>query len=93
MAVIMRLKRMGREKVPFFRIVIADDRRSAKGGRYIEEIGHYYPVKNLVKIDNEKASIWLSKGVRVSETVKALLKKNGISLPVKSKKKKKDKQE
>ncbi len=93
MSVIMRLKRMGRKKVPFFRIVISDDRRSAKGGKYIQEIGHYFPTKDIVKIDNEKALNWLNKGVRISETIKTLLKKSGIQLPVKTKKKKKEKNE
>lgn len=91
MAVIMRLKRMGREKVPFFRIVVSDERRSAKGGKYIQEIGYYYPVKDLVKIDTEKANDWLNKGVKISDTVKALLKKSGINIPVRKPKKKKEK--
>lgn len=90
MATVIRLKRMGRKKIPFFRIVVCDERLSAKGGKYVEEIGFYNSKEDKLRIDNEKCNKWLKNGVRISETVKALIKKSGIQIPV-SKKKKKEK--
>lgn len=79
MAVKIRLKRMGAKKAPFYRIVVADS-RSPRDGRFIEEIGYYNPLTDpaQVKIDGEKASNWLSKGAQPTDTVRVLLKKNGI---------------
>ncbi len=95
MAVVIRLKRMGKENAAFYRIVVADERRSAKGGMYIEELGHYNPVKNpaIVKLDNERAAYWVSKGAKVSPTMSSILKKNGVVMPVKARKVKKEKKE
>lgn len=74
----IRLKRMGAHKKPFYRIVVADS-RSARDGRFIEEIGYYNPLTDPadVKIDGEKARKWLSVGAQATDTVKALLKKSG----------------
>lgn len=79
MAVKIRLKRMGAKKVPFYRIVVADS-RYPRDGRFIEEIGYYNPCVNPadVKIDAEKAAKWIGNGAQPTETVKSLLKKNGI---------------
>jgi len=79
MAVKIRLKRMGAKKRPFYRIVVADS-RSPRDGRFIEEIGFYNPVSEPkeVKIDQEKAQKWLSNGAKPTETVRILLKNNGI---------------
>lgn len=79
MAVKIRLKRMGAKKRPFYRIVVADS-RSPRDGRFIEEIGFYNPVSEPkeVKIDQEKAHKWLSNGAKPTETVRVLLKNNGI---------------
>jgi small subunit ribosomal protein S16 len=76
MAVKMRLKRMGSKKNPFYRIVVADA-RSPRDGRFIEEIGYYNPLSKDLKLDNEKAVDWISKGVQPTDTVRALLKKSG----------------
>jgi small subunit ribosomal protein S16 len=78
MAVKMRLMRMGDHKDPFYRIVVVDSRK-ARGGEYIEKIGHYNPTKNpaIVELDVEKAKEWLAKGVQPTETVKNLLVKAG----------------
>ncbi|MBQ0036269.1 MAG: 30S ribosomal protein S16 [Firmicutes bacterium] len=75
----LRLKRMGAKKAPFYRIVAADS-RSRRDGRDIETIGYYNPTKNpaIVKIDEEKALEWLNKGAVASDTVRAILSKNGI---------------
>ena len=61
MAVKIRLKRMGSNKKPFYRIVVADS-RSPRDGKFIEEIGYYNPVSQpkQVKINDEKAVKWLS---------------------------------
>jgi len=79
MAVKIRLRRMGAKKAPFYRLVVADG-RSPRDGRFIEEIGYYNPVKEpeVLEIDEEKALKWLGNGAQPSETVKALLKRNGV---------------
>ena len=79
MAVKIRLRRMGAKKAPFYRVVVADS-RYPRDGRFIEEIGYYNPLKqpSEVKIDAEKAKKWISNGAQPTDTVKALLKKNGI---------------
>ena len=78
MAVKIRLRRMGAKKAPFYRIVVADS-RYPRDGRCIEEIGYYDPTKepSVLKIDDEKAKSWIANGAQPTDTVKALLKKNG----------------
>ena len=80
MAVKMRLTRIGKKKTPFYRVVIADA-RAPRDGRFVEEIGYYNPLTEPaeIKIDADKAKDWLAKGVQPTETVKALLKKAGIT--------------
>ena len=79
MAVKIRLKRMGAKKAPFYRVVVADS-RYPRDGRFIEEIGYYNPLTDpvTVQIDAEKAKKWIENGAQPTETVKTLLKKNGI---------------
>ena len=79
MAVKIRLRRMGAKKAPFYRIVVADS-RYPRDGRFIEEIGYYDPTKNPadVKIDADKAKQWISNGAQPTDTVRDLLKKNGV---------------
>ncbi|MCF8010688.1 MAG: 30S ribosomal protein S16 [Clostridiales bacterium] len=79
MAVKIRLKRMGAKKNPFYRIVVSDS-RSPRDGRFIEELGYYDPLSepSNVKIDDEKALSWLSKGAQLSGTVRDLFTKAGI---------------
>ena len=76
----IRLKRVGAKKQPFYRVIVADS-RSPRNGRFIEEIGYYNPLTNPaeVKIDAEKATKWIKNGAQPTETVKALLKKAGIT--------------
>lgn len=78
MAVKIRLRRMGAKKAPFYRIVIADS-RYPRDGRFIEELGYYDPTKepSVLKVDDEKAKSWIANGAQPTDTVKALLKKNG----------------
>ena len=75
----IRLRRMGAKKAPFYRVVVADS-RSPRNGRFIEEIGYYDPTKEpaVVNIDGEKAKAWIGNGAQPTDTVKALLKKNGV---------------
>ena len=79
MAVKIRLRRMGAKKNPFYRIVVADS-RYPRDGRFIEEIGTYDPLKTPadVKIDADKAKQWIANGAQPTDTVKALLKKEGV---------------
>ncbi len=79
MAVKIRLRRMGAKKAPFYRVVVADS-RYPRNGRFIEEIGTYNPLTEPadVNIDAEKAKKWISNGAQPTDTVRALLKKNGI---------------
>jgi len=70
---------MGAKKAPFYRIVVADS-HFARDGRFIEEIGTYNPLTDpaTVEIDVEKAKTWIKNGAQPTDTVKALLKKNGV---------------
>lgn len=79
MAVKIRLRRMGAKKNPFYRIVVADS-RYPRDGRFIEEIGTYNPLTEPVevKVDADKAKQWIANGAQPTDTVKVLLKKNGI---------------
>ena len=79
MAVKIRLRRMGAKKAPFYRVVVADS-RFPRDGRFIEEIGYYNPISEPVeiKINAEAAQKWIKNGAQPTDTVKALLKKNGI---------------
>ncbi len=79
MAVKIRLKRIGAKKHPFYRVVVADS-RYPRDGRFIEEIGTYNPLSepSEIRIDPEKALQWIKNGAQPTDTVRRLLKKNGI---------------
>ncbi len=79
MAVKIRLKRVGKKKQPYYRVVVADA-RFPRDGRFIEEIGTYDPHTDpsTFKVDAEKVKDWIKKGAQPTETVKKLLKYNGI---------------
>ncbi len=79
MAVKIRLRRMGAKRAPFYRIVVADS-RFPRDGRFIEEIGYYDPTKNPadIKLDGDKAKQWISNGAQPTDTVRDILKKNGV---------------
>ena len=79
MAVKIRLKRMGSNKKPFYRIVVADS-RAPRDGRFIELLGTYDPRTNPAKvtIKEEEVLKWLNNGAQPSDTVKNLLSKQGI---------------
>ena len=80
MSVKIRLTRRGKKKSPFYRVVVTDS-RSPRDGRIIEEIGTYNPVSEPkeIKIDDEKAVEWMTKGARPTTSVAKLFDKNGIS--------------
>lgn len=79
MAVKIRLRRMGAKRHPFYRVVVADS-RFPRNGRFIEEIGYFDPNVDpaKVQIDADKAKEWIANGAQPTDTVKALLKKNGV---------------
>ena len=79
MAVRIRLRRMGAKKRPFYRIVVADS-RSPRDGRVIEEIGYYNPIAQPadINVDADKARSWLANGAQPSDTVRSILKNQGI---------------
>ena len=79
MSVKIRLRRVGAKKAPFYRIVVADS-RFPRDGRFIEEIGTKTPLADpsAVKVDAEKAKAWIANGAQPTDTVKVLLKKNGV---------------
>jgi small subunit ribosomal protein S16 len=77
-AVKIRLKRLGKIRAPYYRIVVADS-RTKRDGRVIEEIGKYHPTEepSLIQVDSERAQYWLSVGAQPTEQVEALLKLTG----------------
>jgi len=79
LSVKIRLKRMGSKRNASYRLVVADSRKP-RDGRFIEELGFYNPTTEpaTVKIDEERALKWLQDGAMPSNTVKSLLKKEGI---------------
>lgn len=78
MAVKIRLKRMGKIRAPYYRVVVVDSRKR-RDGAVIEEIGIYHPTEHpsVIKIDSERAQYWLSVGAQPSDTVGNLLKITG----------------
>ena len=78
MAVKIRLKRMGKIRAPYYRIVVADA-RAKRDGRSIEEIGKYHPTEepSFIEVDSERAQYWLSVGAQPSPQVEAILKLTG----------------
>ncbi|MBW1681233.1 MAG: 30S ribosomal protein S16 [Deltaproteobacteria bacterium] len=79
MAVRIRLARMGAKKKPFYRIVAADS-EAPRDGRFLEILGYYDPMKDpaQVKVHGDKLQYWLSKGAGVTESARAILKKEGF---------------
>ncbi|GMA31823.1 30S ribosomal protein S16 [Litorihabitans aurantiacus] len=78
MAVKIRLKRLGKIRAPYYRVVVADS-RTRRDGRVIEEIGKYHPTEepSLIDISSERAQYWLGVGAQPTEQVLALLKVTG----------------
>ncbi|MBD8702378.1 30S ribosomal protein S16 [Frigoribacterium sp. CFBP9039] len=78
MAVKIRLKRMGKIRAPYYRIVVADS-RTKRDGRVIEEIGKYHPTEepSFIEVESDRAQYWLGVGAQPTEQVAALLKLTG----------------
>lgn len=78
MSVKIRLKRLGKIRAPYYRIVVADS-RTKRDGRVIEEIGKYHPTEepSFIEVDSERAQYWLSVGAQPTEQVAAILKITG----------------
>ena len=79
MAVRIRLTRKGTKKKPFYRIVVADS-EAPRDGKFLEILGTYNPLTDPaeVKIDPERLRVWLDRGARPSDTVRSLIKKQGL---------------
>ncbi len=79
MAVKLRLTRMGRKKRPFYRIV-AIDSRAPRDGRYLENLGYYDPLQepSEVRVNEERVLYWLGVGAVPSDTVRSILRREGI---------------
>lgn len=79
MAVRIRLRRIGKRKQPYYRMVVADA-SSPRDGRFVEAIGHYDPRAEppQVSVDGERALWWLRRGAQPSDTVRALLVRAGV---------------
>ncbi|GHG44332.1 hypothetical protein GCM10012320_09210 [Sinomonas cellulolyticus] len=78
MAVKIRLKRFGKMRAPYYRIVVADS-RTKRDGRAIEEIGKYHPTEepSFIEVNSERAQYWLGVGAQPTEQVAAILKITG----------------
>ncbi len=79
MAVKIRLARHGRKKRPFYRIVVADERFS-RDGRFLEKVGVYNPLTEpaTISVEKERVAYWLDQGALPTDTVKSLLRKEGV---------------
>jgi small subunit ribosomal protein S16 len=77
-AVKIRLKRMGKIRAPYYRIVVADSRKK-RDGAVIEEIGKYHPTEqpSFIEVQSERAQYWLGVGAQPTEQVAAILKVTG----------------
>jgi small subunit ribosomal protein S16 len=75
----IRLRRLGANKRPYYRVVVADQ-RAPRDGRFIENIGKYHPLEDpsLIEIDQERALHWLRTGAQPSAQVRNLMVKTGI---------------
>lgn len=79
MSVKIRLARHGAKKRPYYRIVVADS-ESPRDGRYLEAIGSYNPLLDPaeVTLKTERVKYWMEQGALPSDTVKSILKKEGL---------------
>lgn len=78
MAVHIRLARAGTKKTPFYRIIVADQ-RSPRGGRFIDRLGTYDPVRPELRLDLVKVDHWLKRGALPTQTVAQLLKQQRLA--------------
>lgn len=78
MAVHIRLARAGTNKTPFYRIVVADQ-RAPRGGKFIDRVGTYDPVRPELRLDMMKVDHWLKRGAQPTHTVALLLKQQRLA--------------
>ncbi len=78
MAVKIRLKRMGKIRTPYYRVVVVDSRKK-RDGRVIEQIGKYHPKEepSFIEVTSDRAQYWLGVGAQPTEAVEAILKVTG----------------
>lgn len=74
---VIRMRKMGSKKRPFFRVVVTDS-RAARDSSFVEIVGHYNPRTKPAKvlIDRERIDYWVGKGAQLSDTVRTLLKRH-----------------
>jgi small subunit ribosomal protein S16 len=79
MAMTIRLKRVGKKGMPYYRVVVVDSRKP-RDGKCVDTLGIYHPLERpaKVRVDEQKAIFWLRRGARPSDTVKSLLSRQGI---------------
>ena len=79
MAVTIRLKRVGKKGMPYYRVVVVDSRKP-RDGTCIDTLGIYQPLKQpaVARVDEQKAIKWLKKGARPTATVRSILSRQGI---------------
>ena len=81
-AVKIRLKRLGKIRAPYYRIVVIDN-RAPRDGKTLDEVGLYHPIEAAEKqlvIDADKVKAWLAKGAQPSDTVKGLMNSRNITV-------------
>jgi small subunit ribosomal protein S16 len=79
MSVKIRLARGGAKKKPFYQVVVADE-RCPRDGRFVENLGQYDPKQNppVVALQEDRTLEWLQKGAQPTDTVRQLLRQQGI---------------
>jgi len=80
--VVIRLRRAGSKKRPFFRVVVTDS-RAARDSRFVEILGHYNPRSKpaVVHVDRERVDFWLKRGAQPSDTVRTLIARHLTPAP------------
>ena len=80
--VVIRMRRAGSKKRPFFRVVVTDS-RAARDSSFVEILGHYNPRSKpaVVNVDRERVSYWLSKGAQPSDSVRTLIARHLTPAP------------
>jgi small subunit ribosomal protein S16 len=78
--VVIRLRRAGSKKRPFFRVVVTDS-RAARDSSFVEVLGHYNPrtTPETLKLDRERVAHWLKQGAQASDTVRTLIDRNPVA--------------
>jgi len=80
-AVRLRLRRVGKKKMPMYHIVVADSRQS-RDGKFLEVVGHYKPLQDpmVITTREERVLYWLKSGALPTDTVRSLMQRTGLWL-------------